>query len=282
MSQKIGVVDVGGGLRAIYSAGVLDRCIMEGIHFDLGIGVSAGSANLVSYCAGQKCRNLRFFSQYALRKEYMSWGNLRRTGSYIDMDYIYGTLSNSGGEDPLDYEAACANPMELLVVATHADYGYPHYFTKADLAQDRYDAFKASCSIPLICKPYVIDGVPYFDGALADPVPVAKAFACGCDKVVLLLTKPRDTVRKATRDSLLSRGIRSRYPLAAAQLKRRAQLYNDSIALARDYEAQGKLLFVAPDDTCGVDTLSKDVKNLLRLYEKGIQDGGAIFRFLYE
>ena len=90
--QKIGVIDVGGGTRGIFGAGVLDFCMDNGIHFDHFVGVSAGSANGASYIAGQKGRNLVFYNEYAFRKEYMSWENFRKTGSYIDLDYIYGTL----------------------------------------------------------------------------------------------------------------------------------------------------------------------------------------------
>ena len=102
MSQKIGVVDVGGGYRGIYAAGVLDYCLDHGIHFDLGIGVSAGSANIASYTAGQARRNRQFYSEFGLRKEYASAGNFIRKRSFIDLDYVYGTLSNSDGESPLD------------------------------------------------------------------------------------------------------------------------------------------------------------------------------------
>ena len=103
--MKTGIVDVGGGLRGIYAAGVLDYCMDKGIRFDLGIGVSAGSANLISYAAGQRGRNYRFYMDYSQRREYMGVGDFLKSGSYINMDYMYSELSNAGGEDPLDYPA---------------------------------------------------------------------------------------------------------------------------------------------------------------------------------
>lgn len=168
MKQKTGIVDVGGGMRGIYAAGVLDFCMDAGIRFDVGVGVSAGSANLASFAAGQARRNRRFFEEYSQRKEYMSWGNWTHTGSFLDLDYIYGTLSNSDGK----------------------------------------------------------------------------------------------------------------YPLAAKRLERRAEQYNVGVALARRYAAQGKLLIVAPDDTCGVTTLKRDPACMERLYEKGYRDGRKIVPFL--
>ncbi len=280
MSARIGIVDAGGGYRGVYAAGVLDYCLDRGLRFDLGIGVSAGSANLISYKAGQARRNYRFYTEYGLRKEYASFRNFLFKRSFVDMDYVYGTLSNTGGEYPLDYAAAAQNPMEFLAVATEAETGKTKYFTMADVAQDDYSVMKASSAIPFICRPYPVGETLYFDGALADPVPVEKAFSLGCDKVVVLLTLPEDTVRSSERDRKLAVGIRRKYPLAAEQLLLRAKKYNDAVALARRYAREGKALIVAPDDTCGVSTLCRDADALNRLYEKGVRDGEKLLPFM--
>ena len=202
--MKTGIVDVGGGLRGVYAAGVFDRCLEEGIRFDVCIGVSAGSANAASYIAGQKKRNYLFYTEYCFRREYMSLRNFIFKKSYIDMDYVYGTLSNQAGENPLDYQALKKSGQELLVVATDARTGKAVYFDKDDLAQDDYAILKASSSIPFVCKPYEINGIPYYDGALGDPVPVRKAFQCGCDKVVVILSKPRNEVRVPGKDPVFA------------------------------------------------------------------------------
>ena len=280
--MKIGVIDVGGGYRGIYAAGVLDYCMDQNITFDLGIGISAGSANLASYAAGQKGRNYRFYTEYGFRKQYASLGNFIRKHSYIDMDYVYGTLSNHDGESPLNYPAIRDNPMEFFVVAADAVTGQAKYFGKEDIAADNYDVFKASSSIPIFCPPYEIKGVPYYDGALGDPVPVEKAFELGCDRVVVLLTKPENILRNSKKDERLAAGIRKKYPLAAERLCERAQRYNEEVALAQKYAKQGKVLIVAPDDTCGVDTLKKDKASLHHLYEKGYADGQKIKDYLCE
>lgn len=280
MRQRIGVVDVGGGFRGIYAAGVLDYCIEHHIHFDLGIGVSAGSANMVSYAAGQKGRNLTFYTEYGQRRQYASIGNFLHKGSYIDLDYVYGTLSNSDGENPLDYDAIIRNPMEVVVVAAEAVSGRAKYFTKQDIGRNQYDVFKASSAIPFVCKPYEIDGVAYYDGALADPVPVQAAFDMGCDKVVVLLTKPADEIRLPGSDLKLARGIRRKYPIAAEKMRSRADAYNAGVALAKKYAELGKTLIIAPDDTCGVSTLTRDTEPLKRLYQKGLRDGERVKAFL--
>ena len=280
MEKKIGVVDVGGGYRGVYAAGVMDYCMDHAIHFDVGIGVSAGSANLVTYAAGQPRRNLRFYTEYGLRKEYAGLRNFISKRSFLDLDYVYGTLSNSDGENPLDYDAVCKNPMQLITVATNAETGAVKYFDKNDLKQDDYNIFKASCAIPFVCHPYSVDGVPYYDGALSDTIPIEKAFQMGCDKVVLLLTLPEDTIRTPERDIKFAKKIRKKYPRAAEKLVLRTEQYNRGVAKAKEYALQGKLLIVAPDDTCGVHTLCRDATALNALYAKGYQDGKRIADFL--
>ena len=279
MKEKIGIVDVGGGLRGVYAAGVLDYCLDNNIQFDLGIGVSAGSANLASYTAKQPRRNHQFYTEYALRKQYMGFGNFINKKNFIDLDYVYGTLSNSNGESPLDYSAMCNNHMEFIVVATEAETGNVKYFSKNDITQDDYNIFKASSAIPYVCKPYIINNVPYYDGALADTIPIEKAFQMGCSKVVLLLTLPLNTIRTPDKDMLLAKRIAKKYPLAARKLENRATQYNAGVTLAKEYAAQGKLLIVAPDDTCGVSTLSRDAQALNALYKKGYSDGKHINSF---
>jgi len=269
--EKIGIVDVGGGYRGVYAAGVLDYCMDKNIRFDLGIGVSAGSANLISYAAGQQGRNYHFYTEYGLRKEYASLGNFLFKKSFIDLDYVYGTLSNSNGENPLDYSAVVANPMEFIVVATDAETGEAKYFDKGHMVQDDYSILKASSAIPFVCHPYAVGDTLYYDGALGDTVTIHKAFELGCDKVVLLLTLPLDTVRTSDKDCKLAALIRKKYPRSADKLEQRANNYNKGVALAKEMALKGKVLIVAPDDTCGVSTLSRDAEALRRLYEKGYQ-----------
>ncbi|MBD5169982.1 MAG: patatin family protein [Oscillibacter sp.] len=278
--MKTGIVDVGGGLRGIYAAGVFDYCMDKDIWFDLVIGVSAGSANGASYLARQRGRNYTFYTEYAMRKEYMGAKNSLTKRSYIDLDYVYGTLSNSDGEYPLDYQAMVDNPTEFLVVADNALTGSVKYFDKSDIAQDRYDIFKASSAIPFVCRPYEVNGMPYYDGALGDPVPVEKAFQCGCDKVVVILTRPADVVRGPGKDGILADMIQHRYPFAAKKLRTRVERYNEGVALAKRYAEEGRALIVSPDDISGVETLTRDRTALIQFYQKGYQDAQAISDFM--
>lgn len=138
----------------------------------------------------------------------------------------------------------------------------------------------ASCCIPVACKPIEIGGVPYYDGALGDTIPLQKAFADGCDKVVLILTKPVGTYRADGTDRKLARVIHRNTPTPPNSWPCGAQHYNEGIALAQKLAAEGKVLIIAPDDTCGVKTLTRDQKALKKLYSKGMKDAERIRDFL--
>ena len=276
--MKTAIIDVGGGMRGIYATGVLDCCLDEHVHFDLGIGISAGSANISSFFAGQRGRNKQYYMEYSFRKEYMSVHNFITRKSFLDLNYIYGTLSNSDGEYPLDYQAIISNPAEFYVLACNALTGETKRFSKQDISQDHYDIFKASCAIPFVCQPYAIDGIPYYDGALGDTIPLDMAM--NYDKIVLILTKPRHVFRTSGKDSFFAKMIEKQYPIAAERLRTRAGRYNAGVAKAIELEKIEKVLIVAPEDTEGVDTLTRDKKAFLRLYTRGYMDGHKIAKFI--
>lgn len=278
--MKTGIVDVGGGLRGVYAAGVFDRCLEQGVQFDLCIGVSAGSANVTSFVAGQKGRNYRFYTEYSFRKKYMGIGRFLVKKSFIDLDYVYGTLSNSNGEYPLNYQQMMESRAEVLVVATNARTGCVKYFDKNDMKQDQYEILKASSAIPFVCHPYEVDGIPYYDGALGDPVPVQKAFDCGCEKVVVVLTRPEQMPRISEQDEKFAKRIQRKYPNAAKALQMRAEHYNEGVWLAQRYKEEGRVLIVSPNHTCGVDTLTRDKNALIQLYQKGLNDAKEIADFI--
>lgn len=276
----IGVVDVGGGERGVYGAGVFDFCMERGIDFDYCVGVSAGAANLSSYLAGQVGRNFAFYTTYSFRPQYMGARLAATTGQYTDLDYIYGTLSNSDGEYPLDYAAMVASGKQFIIVTTGADNGLPVYFTLDDLSQDDYAPVKASSALPIVNKPYPVHGRLCYDGGLSDPIPVKKALDAGCEKVVVVLTRPRDYYRSPDNDMHFVRMLWPKHPRIAMALANRAGLYNWQLDLAKKYEREGKVLIVAPDDIGEMGTLTKDVDAIQGLYAKGLRDAFAIEEFL--
>ena len=280
--MKVGVIDIGGGMRDIYGAGVLDRCMQDGVRFDCCIGVSAGSANLITYLAGQRGRNYRFYSVYSKRRQFMSLGNFLKNGSYFNFDYVYCGVGNSDGEDPLDHDAFMQSSADFFVVALNADTGQPHYFTKADFTRDNYQPLSASSCIPALNRPVVLGGTRYFDGGLADPMPVEKALAEGCDKVILLLTHPVEHYMKAEPMPRIARLFAKKYPAAAPRIANWPLLARDQLLAALQYADQGKVLIIAPRSTEGVSAISKNQPAMDRLYQQGLQDGAAVARWLGE
>ncbi|MBQ6344248.1 MAG: patatin family protein [Anaerolineaceae bacterium] len=278
--MKTALIDVGGAQRGIYAAGVIDRFMDDGVTFDLGIGVSAGSANIASFISLQKRRNYMFYTVYSRRDEYMSRQNIRKKGCFLDVAYIYGTLSNSDGENPLDYQKFVDNPMEFLAVATEMDSGAVKYFWKQDLRMDYYNVLMASSAMPYVCTPQEVNGTLYFDGSVSDPIPLKKAFSEGCDKVVLILNQPKNMLWSAEEDAHLASRIQNKYPQIAQALLKRAEKYNQGVALAESLSEIGKVKIIAPDDICGIKPLSQDIPSLEALYAKGFHDGAGIIDFL--
>lgn len=276
----IGVIDTGGGERGIYGAGVLDYCMRNGIRFDYCAGVSAGSANVVSYMAGQRGRNLRFYVDYNCRPQAMGLHQLVYHRNYINLDYIYGTVSVRGGEDPLDYPALKQSGKILRVVATDAQTAEAVYFSQKDMEQDQYDIMKCSSCVPGVNKPYPFRGREYFDGGVSDPIPIQKALADGCDKVVVILTKPAEPIRTGKADQIAADKLRDRYPLVSRKILERSALYNQELELCRRLQEEGKVLIIAPDSIGTLKTLTRDKEQLKHLYHKGEDDATALIGFL--
>lgn len=271
----LGIVDVGGGMRCVYSAGIYDLFIDKRVKIPCLVGVSAGSANLITYACSQRGRTYDFYTDFAFRPEFMSMKNFRKTGSFIGLDYIYSDLSNTGGESPLDYERFLSSKARLYVGATRASDGEAVFFGNDDLSLDDYSILKASCCIPAVCKPYNIGGVDYYDGGIASPIPFQKAFDEGCDKVVVVLTKPREAYLVPFGKKLMCNLILHKTPHMIMQIQ---SIHTRCLTLLNEMkklEEEGKLLVIEPKDCFGVDTLTRDREQMKKLYDEGYEDAKA-------
>lgn len=276
----IGIIDIGGGTRGAFGTGVYDRLIDENIDFPYIIGVSAGAANSVSYISRQRGRNLPFYTEYTLRPEYMGFKNLIDKGSYLDLSYIYGVLSNEDGERPLDFEKMSEYGGRFITVATNAANGKPVYFEKDAYKKNNYTVLMASSCLPAVCKPVPFQGIQCFDGGVSDPIPIRKAFYDGCDKVVLIITRPKNEMHSSDLDKKAAFIVKNKYPAVAQALRCRDQVYNTSLEIALEYEKQGKVLIIAPDSCEGLSTLTRDKEKLTALYDSGYNKAGEILSFI--
>ena len=272
---KYGLVVEGGGMKCAYNAAILDRFLDEGITFDYCIGVSAGSGNLVSYLAGQRGRNLRFFTEHIDDPEYFGLRSLLKTGDLFGIQHIYGDLTRADGKDPLDFPAFLNNPTEYEAVVTNALTGRPEYFGKEAMKQDDYRLIMASSAIPAVCHPVELNGVPYFDGGLTDAIPVRRALEKGCDRLVVILSKNRDYVKKPQGMRPLYRLACRRYPRIVEALNRRHTVYNQNFQEVFALEQAGTAFVLAPSEPLHVGTYSMKEEAERALYDLGLQDFAA-------
>ena len=267
-----GLVAEGGGMKCAYGAGVLDAFLDDGLQFPYCIGVSAGSANVASYLGGQRGRNIRFYVEHTQERDYFGAGPFVKTGNMFNLRYIYGTLSNSTGADPLDFARVMKNPARFRIVATDAETGRPHYFEKTEMAQDDYRAIMASCALPALCRPVRIGSRSYYDGGVSDAIPVRRALTDGCEKVVVLLSKPRSFVMQPQNHHFAYSRACRRYPRVVQALERRHIMYRQQQKLLFALEKEGRAFLFTPAADAQMSTYSMDPEANKRLYEQGLAD----------
>jgi len=266
----LGLVDVGGGMRGIYGSGVMDCFLENDIHFDYCIGVSAGSANVASFLSDQNGRNLRIYKNHSNDKQYMSVRNWIKTHSYFGLDYIYRTITNE--LDPIDYDVLLSTKSTVKIVATNAVNGKPHYFTNSDFQRDNCEILSASCAIPALCQPVKVNKVLYFDGGVSDPIPLKKAISDGCDKLVVILTKPLDYVKEKEKARYIYPFFLKKYPQIIKALGNRHTVYMNSIKYLNELEKAGKAVIISPTQNHKISTATKKVEILEAFYHLGFND----------
>ena len=149
INVKIGIIDVGGGLRDIFGTGIFDYLIDKNIFIDFLVGISAGSGNIITYMSKQSRRNYKSYMYFSKRKEYMSLSNYFKNRNYVDVDYIYNKLASDKGELPFDYETFKKSKSKCLIVVSNAKTGEPEYFAKEDIVKNEYGLCAASSNSSL-------------------------------------------------------------------------------------------------------------------------------------
>ena len=268
--MKIGLVLEGGGMRGIYTVGVLDAFTKYNFMPDYLIGVSAGASNGVSYISRQKGRALRTNINYIGDKRYLSWSNYIKTGSLFGMDFLYEEIPQK--LDPFDYESFFKNPCDFKVGVTNAETGKAEFYGKASL-HDGATVLKASSSIPLVANPVNYRGNIYFDGGTAAPIPVGEALKDGCDKIIVVLTRDRNFIKPPLRCFPLVAWKMKEYPAMVDLLKRHHEVYRENQEEIRRLEKEGKAMVIAPAAPLQIDRFEKSRERLLAVYHQGLADG---------
>lgn len=270
--MKLGLVLEGGGMKCAYTAGILDCLMDDGIKADYVIGVSAGCACGASYVAGQRDRNRRFFVEHMMDPRCLGIAAWKESGSVFNLKRIYYDYTAEGGIDPLDYDAIMKNPAEWWAVATDAETGKPHYFSKYDIFPKDYTAVMASCSIPVACKGIELNGSTYYDGGCSNSLPVRHALEAGCDKVIVVLCRPKDSVREPEKMRFAYTTALRKYPQLIESIRMRHIRYNRQLRSTRRLEEEGHAFIFAPHEPISVSTYTRDSRVLQGIYDTGIRE----------
>ncbi len=269
---KIGLVAEGGGMKCAYGAGVFDKFLDYDVKFNYCIGVSAGAANLASLMAGQKERNLHFYVKHVKDPNYFGLKPFLSTGNLFNLQYIYGTLSNEGGEDELYYDRIMENPCEYEMTATNALTGKPAYFNKSEMKRNDYVQIMASSAIPAVSKPVYIGGIPYFDGGVSDAIPARRALDKGCDKLVIVLSKSRYFQKKPQGMKFLYSLFCHKYPQVVKDLNERHIMYKNCQDFIFKLEQEKKAFIFSLETDLKISTYAMDPVLNQKLYNIGCED----------
>jgi len=265
---KTGLVLEGGGMRGIYTAGVLDVFLENGITFDGVIGVSAGAVHGCSFVSGQKGRSIRYYKKYCRDPRFMSYRNFFRTGDVVDEKFCYHDLPEI--LDPYDYEAFNASNTEFYVTCTNVETGKPEYLRITDMKK-QVDFMRASASLPYVSRTVETGGMKLLDGGCSDSIPVKAFMDMGFERNVAVLTRERGYIKKPERSGLAKHFYRN-YPDFAKAVENRPNVYNRSVKEIMDLEKEGKVFIIQPSKAPKIGRMSHNVEEIIKTYEAGRED----------
>lgn len=272
MMKDIGLVLEGGGMKGIYTAGVLDFFMEENIEFPYVIGVSAGACQALSYVSGQMGRNKNAILNFIDDPRYISKRNLLLRGSIMDMDFVFDDIPNK--YEIFDYDSFFESRMRCVFVIADCITGKAVYVDAKERKDRRYlaDVVRASSSLPLLTKPVSIEGRLYIDGGMADSIPIRKSMEDGNKKHIVVLTKPPGYRKTRTKIAFLYRKSYKEYPALAKTLIERDRMYNASMDFVEALEKKGEILVIRPTVDLHVGRMEKKRRKLEQMYELGYQN----------
>lgn len=267
--ENSGLILEGGGLRGVFSSGILDYMMEKNITFPYVIGVSMGALNAASYISKQPGRGFRVPVTYINDPRYLSLSNLIKDGSYFGIDFIFNKIVHE--LDPFDFDTFEKSNQKFIAVATDCLEGKASYFEKNNM--DRKTLLKsliATSSLPFISKMVEINGKYYLDGGIIDGIPIEKALADKIEKPVVILTRPLG-YRKKSGGIVLSKIIYRKYPKLKEMIKNKASIYNKQLDLIEQLEKENKIFVIRPHEAIPLGRTEKNIKKLKSAYEYGYE-----------
>jgi len=267
--MKVGLVLEGGALRALYTAGVLDVFMEEGIHVDALFGVSAGALFGANLFSGQKGRALRYNKRFLRDKRYMSLYSFLTTGDYVGKQFAYYDITTK--YDPYDEEAFEKSGGEFYAAVTNVKTGQAEYMQVKHVLEDM-EILRATSALPFVSRFVDIGGEHYLDGGVADSIPLKACMERGYDKVIVILTRPLDYRKKPMKSGLI-RLRYGKYPAFCEALLNRHACYNAQVEEVARLEKEGKIFVIRPEQALALSRLEKDPEKLQAVYDCGAADG---------
>ena len=261
-----GLILEGGGMRGIYTAGVLDLFLDQGLWFSHVYGVSAGACHACSYLSGQRGRAFRVGTNYLRDKRYCSFHSLITTGDMFGVEMCYDLIPNQ--LDPYDYEAFDRYEGDFHAVITNCVTGQAEYPRLRDMHTD-IQAVRASSSLPLISRMVEFRGQRYLDGGIADSIPLARSVRDGNRKNVVILTRAQGYRKQPNKAMAAIRMEYRRYPHLVEALATRHTRYNEAVELVARQEAEGAAFVLRPQTPPNIGRVEKDLGKLKALYQQG-------------
>ena len=270
IGRNTGLVLEGGGMRGVFTSGVLDAFMKHDLYFPYVVAVSAGACNGLSYMSRQP-RRARYSNIDMLRKyDYISLKRLLTQGSIFDPNILYERFPNE--IVPFDYETYRENPAVYEIVTTNCLTGRAEYLTEKTDPKRLTAIVKASSSLPYVAQITEVDGVPMLDGGIVDSIPVVRAIDKGYSPNVVILTRNRG-FRSSEPDIKVPKLFYGEYPRLRVALSRRVEEYNKQLELIERMEDWGEVICIRPERPMEVDRLCRDVEKLEALYEEGFKLG---------
>ena len=266
IDNNTGLVLEGGGLRGVFTCGVLDCFMDHGIRFPFAVGVSAGACNGLSYMSGQRGRAKSSNIDLMDKHHYIGFKYLLTQRNIMDFKLLFEDFPER--IIPYDYDAYFSNPARFVMVTTNCLTGKAEYFEEKSSSQRVMDIVRASSSLPFVSPITYVDGVPMLDGGIVDSIPVRYAISQGYEKLVVILTRNRG-YRKPSSEMRAAKVFYRKYPNLQKALSQRNAVYNQTMDLIERLEDEGRITVIRPIRPVEVGRMEKDTAKLTMLYQEG-------------